>query len=203
MAFIPNPENKPQVNHINNIRSDNRIENLEWCTIKENIAHCIKQNRQKKGKSLLCFNKNGVIVGEFESIKDLGANCHKIYNVIIGKQKLSFGLYWMYKTEYEKQNVSVNDIKDKFIDFVAQPIKATLKDGTIKTYESMYSALKDLGIKISLIKDLCSGKKDKHKSGITCEYLPKTNTKIRLIKNQYNNMGAVEFLEKFKEQEVL
>jgi len=76
-AFIPNPENKPQVNHINGDKYDNRIENLEWCNNSENQLHSYRIGLRKSVRG----EKNGnakltdkQVVEIYSIIKSRGKN---------------------------------------------------------------------------------------------------------------------------------
>ena len=67
-AFIPNPNNKPFINHINGIKSDNRIENLEWCTRKEMAVHY--DGLYKKRGKCPCKMVLNTITGIYDCVRD-------------------------------------------------------------------------------------------------------------------------------------
>jgi len=114
LAFIPNPQNKTQVNHINGIKNDNRLDNLEWATSSENRLHAYKIGlqkgqsiNQKKGadnprsRPVVKLNINGEFIqnyaGVCEAARQIGGHQANISACCKGKTKTAYSFKWQYK----------------------------------------------------------------------------------------------------------
>lgn len=114
-AFIPNPENKPCVDHINTIRTDNRACNLRWCTYSENmrnplsILHYKKINLGRKRpyayRPVVAIKDNQVVY-QFDKLTDCiqyGFNYTSVSSICVGRRKTHKGFSFMYLSDYEAQ----------------------------------------------------------------------------------------------------
>ena len=92
-AYLPNPENLPQVDHIDGNKTHNYLNNLQWITHKDN-------NRKSKNKPILQYDLDGNFVREWECAADVGrvARVNIIY-CLKGKTKSAYGFVWKYKED--------------------------------------------------------------------------------------------------------
>lgn len=113
--FVKNPHNKPEVNHKNGNKFDNRATNLEWCTSSENKKHAFKNGlnyisesnkRNKKKTTEVCsipikqYSLDGKLINSFKSSMEaqrkLGVKQGGISNALRGMAKTYMGYIWKY-----------------------------------------------------------------------------------------------------------
>ena len=163
LTFLDNPENKPTVNHKNAIKGDNRLDNLEWATYKEQSRH-ISDNRLNK-RSLYCciVDENENIINVFKTtwqcsnylnIKNFNVyascfgDCNMAYNYKIRLYDEVLNIY--IPTRFDREEVNIKGMYKKQIFCGING----------KTYNKQQDCADDLKIRQVLVSEMLRGKKE-------------------------------------------
>lgn len=159
LAYIPNPLNKPEVNHIDGNKLNNKVENLEWVTASENQKHNIKIGNKKNIQKVYQYNKDKELIKIYptlQSVKEDGFNPATIIQEIHNNEKvLCYGYYWNDKEDNNfKTKTKLNSGKAKRVgQFDAKTdelLKIFSSTGEAARYLDVYSG--------SHIGECCRGK---------------------------------------------
>ena len=152
-TFIPNPESKPNIDHINTITTDNRVENLRHCTQAENLSNPISYERRMrrvrevnaqhfginsgKHRPVFQYGLDGIFIRKWETMTDawkaLGMDSSGITRAARGEIKTAGGFQWRY--EYVEFLGKVSSISRRIIQF-------TIDNRFVKEWDSVTDAAK-------------------------------------------------------------
>lgn len=149
-AFVPNPNNYPMVNHKDEDKANNSVDNLEWCTAKYNMAYSnvFGQAKSKNSKPVCQYDYDGNLIKEYPSSNEAGRALNvRPYCISFccqGKIGSVRGFLWRYADEgYVKPKQTAA--------LCRRVIQKDLDGTTIKIWSSIHEAAHGTGTRESLI----------------------------------------------------
>ena len=156
LAFIPNPNNLPQVNHIDEVKTNNNVENLEWVTASENVNYSIYKQSCKINQ----ITKDSELVKTWESSmqinRETGYDASSIIKCCRGKRKQAYGYRWEY-------------LNSSFQRIFNRPVIAFKGGKQIGEFANARKASEALGLKYRSINCVLQGRLKSNK-GYTFKY---------------------------------
>jgi len=215
-AFIPNPENKTQVNHINGIRDDNRVENLEWVSNKENYNHAQRTGLFNHIRGTGSYQDKETI-DQIMNLSKEGLSCKRIANklnnkishetirlilkdkninhkTIIKKRKRKSKEYYDKKRKEYLDNFSITKEEEKEIlnyinnGYSKQELKKYIKNINQKLEAINIDTRKIFSENIALRKQIEEKDRGIRKKGNRYYYRFGTSTKTLYSTNNYNDV---------------
>lgn len=175
IAFIPNKHFLPEVNHKNEIKTDNRVENLEWCTHKYNCNYGTRMQRikEKQNIAVLQYTLSGKFIREYASMHiaadAIDADAGHICDCCSGNRSRAYGYFWRYKDNSlyvsakeklrRKKILSKKSRSEKFTNNALNVVQLKLDGTYIRTFRSSRLAAESVNSHRPMIINCCNGKR--------------------------------------------